>query len=342
MRSATECCLHSRLHGVGDLRVSSEPVPYAGAGERLLRVTAVGLCGSDLHWFEEGGIGDSRLDRPLVLGHEIAAVIADGPDAGTPVAVDPAIACGHCRFCADGNPNLCAYIRFAGHDGLDGALRQYMTWPAHLLYPVPSSFTAEETAMLEPLGVALHALDLGRPRTGDTAAVFGCGPIGLLVVQLLRLSGTSRIVATDRLAHRREAARKCGADLVLAADEGREAEAILDRTDGFGVDVAVEAAGDQAAVDAAVAGVRPGGRVILSGIPSDDRLTFSAGLTRRKGLTLKLVRRMKHVYPRAIRLLERRLVDLGGLVTHRFPLAEAPAAFRSAVTREGLKVVVNP
>lgn len=339
---ARKLALHARLHQTGELRIAAEPRPRPAPGETLLRVTAVGLCGSDLHWFEEGGIGDARLTRPLVLGHEIAAVVAEGEDQGRPVAVDPAIACGSCRFCQEGNPNLCADIRFAGHDDMDGALREYMTWPSRLLFPVPRAFTPAETAMLEPLGVALHALDLGRPQPGGTAAVFGCGPIGLLIIQLLRLCGASFVAATDVLPHRLLAARTFGADLALQADQAQEAAAIVAATGGSGVDVALEAAGTAEAVDAAVAAVRPGGKVILSGIPADDRLVFSASVSRRKGLTLKLVRRMKHVYPRAIRLLERGRVDLAGLVSHRYPLARCAEAFSAAVRREGLKVIVEP
>ncbi len=334
--------LHARLHAPGDLRLSREPRSAPGPGETLLRVTAVGICGSDLHWFEEGGIGDARLARPLVLGHEIAAVVAEGERRGQPVAVDPAIACEHCRFCREGHPNLCCELSFAGHDTCDGALREFMVWPERLLYPVPGEFSAAETAMLEPLGVALHALDLAHPTMGGTAAVLGCGPIGLLILQLLKRAGVVLLAATDVLPHRLQAARDLGADLVLEADRGREAAEIVAATDGSGVDVVFEAAGDGEAVEAAIQCVRPGGTVILAGIPPDDRLTMSAGVARRKGLTLKLVRRMKHVYPRAIRFRERRMVELAGLVTHRFPLSECRQAFAAAARREGLKVIVEP
>ncbi|GAB4108972.1 MAG: sorbitol dehydrogenase [Acidobacteriota bacterium] len=334
--------LHARLYAPGDLRLSHEPRPRPGPDETLLQVTAVGICGSDLHWFEEGGIGDARLARPLVLGHEIAGVVAEGELRGRPVAVDPAIACEHCRFCHEGHPNLCSDLRFAGHDTLDGGLRRFMAWPSRLLYPVPEHFSAAETAMLEPLGVALHALDLAHIRVASTAAVLGCGPIGLLILQLLRRAGLTFVAATDIRPHRLQAARERGADLVVAAEQGREAREIVAAAGGLGVDVAFEAAGDNEAVEAAVHCVRPGGRVILAGIPPGDRLTLSAGVARRKGLTIKLVRRMKHVYPRAIRLLEQRIVDLESLVTHRFPLAKCPEAFAVAYRREGLKVIVEP
>ena len=123
----------ARLHGVGDIRVSDEAVPEPGPGECLVRVTAVGICGSDLHWWDQGGIGDAQVAQPLVLGHEGAGVIESGPRRGQRVAIDPAIPCGVCRPCRDGYRNLCVRVRFAGHGGTDGAMREFMTWPDDLL-----------------------------------------------------------------------------------------------------------------------------------------------------------------------------------------------------------------
>ncbi|WP_250448298.1 alcohol dehydrogenase catalytic domain-containing protein, partial [Actinotalea sp. C106] len=184
----------ARLHGVGDLRVTEEPSPAPGPGESLVEVRAVGLCGSDLHWFVEGGIGDAELGAPLVLGHELAGVVRGGPLDGRLVAVDPAVPCERCESCLEGNRNLCPTVRFAGHGAQDGGLRELATWPTHLLHPAPDAFSAADAAMLEPLGVALHAMDLGRARLGATVAVVGCGPIGLCVVQLARAAGAGRVV----------------------------------------------------------------------------------------------------------------------------------------------------
>ncbi|MGE5138013.1 MAG: zinc-dependent alcohol dehydrogenase, partial [Rudaea sp.] len=246
-----------RLHGVGDLRLEVEPTPEPKEGETLVQVTAVGICGSDLHWFDEGAIGDARLTRPLVLGHEFAGVLENGER----VAVDPAIPCGHCEMCREGNPNLCPQVRFAGHGLLDGALREFLPWPSNNLYLLPDSISDAEGALLEPLGVALHAIDLGHLRPGMTVGVFGCGPIGLLIVQVARASGASRIIATDRLDHRLEAAREFGATVAIRAREGQEDEEVWEAAGRRGVDVAFEAAGEDQAVDAAIAAARPGARV---------------------------------------------------------------------------------
>jgi L-iditol 2-dehydrogenase len=314
-----------RLHAPGDLRVHDEPEPEQGPGEVLLRVTGVGLCGSDRHWLAEGGIGDAALARPLVLGHEFAATIESGPRAGERVAVDPAIPCDVCPTCAAGLGHLCPRVQFAGHS-LDGALREHMAWPERLVYRVPDLLPDSDAPLLEPLGVALHALDLGKVRAGTQAAVVGCGPIGLLLVQALLAAGATEVLAADPLPHRLDAALARGA-----------------RADGADVDVAFEVAGEDEAVAATIELVRPGGRVVLVGIPDADRTSFPAAAARRKGLTILLARRMKASdLRRAIDLVDQGRIELTGLVTERHTLADGREAFDALRERRGLKVVVEP
>ena len=322
-----------RLHGSGDLRLHEEPVPEPVEGELLLRVTAVGLCGSDRHWFVEGEIGDAVLTRPLVLGHEFVATVEAGPRAGERVALDPAIPCGVCALCRAGRAHLCLELRFAGHGSTDGALRSFMTWPEPLAHRLPDSLSDPEGTLLEPLGVALHALELGRLRPGTAAAVFGCGPIGLLLVQALRAFGTSEVFAADPLGHRAAAAAELGATRVLGPGEAQAVD----------VEAAFEAAGDDAALEDALDAVAPGGRVVLVGIPDGDRTCFTASTARRKGVTLLLSRRMEPAdLPRAIRLVEEGRVELGALVSGRHALSEGLAAFADLVERRGLKTIVEP
>jgi L-iditol 2-dehydrogenase len=332
----------ARLHAVGDLRVAEEPEPaiegqpgqeQQGQDMSLVRVTAVGICGSDLHWWDEGAIGDAKLTHPLVLGHEGAGVIAAGPRRGERVAIDPAIPDETCRACRDGYRNLCYHIRFSGHGDTDGMLREVMTWPSHLLHPLPDGVSDADGALLEPLGVAIHSVDLGHLPFAGTAAVIGCGPIGLLLIQLLKVAGARSVLAVEPMAHRREAAERAGADAVC------EATASLGEA---GVDVAFEAAGNDEGVALAMASVRPGGRVVLIGIPGDDAISFGASLARRKGLTIAMVRRMNEVYPRAISLAERKQVDLASVVTSTYGLGEIADAFAAAARRTGLKVVIEP
>jgi L-iditol 2-dehydrogenase len=328
----------ARLYGTGDIRVGEEPSPEPGAGEALVQVTAVGICGSDLHWWTEGAIGDAKLAHPLVLGHEGAGVVESGPRAGERVAIDPAITCGPwsatlCRACRDGYRNLCYRIRFAGHDKTDGMLRSVMAWPEEFLHPLPPSVSDAAGAMLEPLGVALWSLDLGHLPFSGTASVAGCGPIGLLLIQLLKTAGASRVIAIEPLAHRQAAAASCGATDVLSPP---------DQVRDLGADVAFEVAGNNDGVRIALESVRPGGRVVLTGIPDGDTTTFTASLARRKGLTIAMTRRMNEVYPRAISLVSRGVVDVESLISRRAGLGSVAEAFTSAADRTGLKVIVEP
>jgi L-iditol 2-dehydrogenase len=318
-----------RLHAVGELQLHEEPEPEPQHGEALVRISGVGLCGSDRHWFLEGGIGDAVLREPLVLGHELAGVVAAGPRAGERVVLDPAVPCGRCALCRAGQGHLCADMRFAGHGSTDGGLRTLVAWPEHLVHKLPDAVADEAAPLLEPLGVALHAVDLGGAAPEATAAVFGCGPLGLLIVQALRAAGVRVELAADPLPHRAAVAREIGA---------RRSEPA-----GIEVDVAYEAAGDDDALDAAIAATRPGGRVVLVGIPDGDRSSFHAAAARRKELTFALCRRMRASdLPRAIRLAAGGGLELGALVTARYALEEGPQAFRELVERRGLKVVVEP
>jgi L-iditol 2-dehydrogenase len=315
--------LVARLHGAGDLRLSDEPAPSPGAGESLVRVEAVGVCGSDLHWFEEGRIGDARIEKPLVIGHEFAGRVEDGPLAGRRVAVDPAIPCLRCEQCAEGHPNLCPTVRFAGHASCDGGLQEHLAWPSHRLHPLPDDMDAATGALLEPLGVAIHAVDLARPRLLESVAVVGCGPIGLLILQVLKLAGAGKVYAVDPLPHRRELAARLGAEKV-----GASVSEVDDWTSGEGCPLVMDATNAPEGFRDAVAAARVGGRIVLVGIPDGDVYTLPAAEARRRGLSIKFARRMGHVYPRAIELVAARKVDVLSLVSHRIGLEEAPSAFR--------------
>ncbi|MDT7580283.1 MAG: L-iditol 2-dehydrogenase [Pseudonocardiales bacterium] len=324
------------LHAPGDVRVEQRPDPVAGPGESLVRITSVGLCGSDLHWFAEGAIGDAALADPLVLGHEMAGVVVSGPLAGRTVGLDPAVPCGTCRECVAGLEHLCTRMRFAGHGATDGGLRELMAWPDRHLHELPDGCDPACGALLEPLGVAVHSADLAHLRHGGTVAVVGCGPIGLMLVQLAVMVGCE-VLAVEPLAHRREAALRAGAARAVAPEAVTRSAA-----DEGTCDVAFEVSGADDGVDRAAVLVRPGARIVLVGIPGDDTTTFAASTMRRKGLTLACVRRMtENAYARAIALAVRGAVDLSWLTTRRFPLSDATEAFATAARREGLKVVVD-
>lgn len=328
------------IHGPGDIRVEDMPEPVAGPGESLVRVTSVGLCGSDLHWFTEGAIGDAVLTRPLVLGHEIAGVVVSGPLAGRTVGLDPAQPCGRCRECDAGLEHLCTNMSFAGHGSTDGGLCEFVAWPDRRIHLLPDGYDSACGTLLEPLGVAVHSADLAHLRHGWRVAVVGCGPIGLALVQLAVMSGCE-VVAVEPLAHRRAAARRAGATVAVEPAEAAQGSDLGSDLESS-CDVAFEVSGADDGLERAGLLVRPGARIVLVGIPDQDSTTFQASLLRRKGLTLACVRRMTDsAYSRAICLGAREAVELSWLVSHRYPLSEAATAFRTAVRRDGLKVVID-
>ncbi len=322
-----------RLLGIGRLEAYEVPVEEPGPGEVVIKVLSVGLCGSDAHWFEEGGIGDVTLPNGGVIpGHEFCGIIESGPRSGERVAVDPAIPCLRCVPCGEERFHLCLDMRFAGHGSINGALRGHLVWPERCLVTLPERLPDEEGALLEPLGVALHAIDLGMVGQRDRTAVIGCGPVGLLLVAALRARGQKEIVAADPLEHRLAAAMEMGAKPL-----GGSAVSTSD------IEVVFDCAGSDQSLHTALQLSRPGGRIVLVGVPSGDRLSFQASLARRKEVSLALCRRMlPNDLARAAELAGDGSVPLGGLITHRYPLADAVTAFETLVARTGLKVVVQP
>jgi L-iditol 2-dehydrogenase len=345
----------SRLYGIRDMRVEDLPRPTPGPGEVLLKVAAVGTCGSDVHYYVEGGIGDQVVTAPIIMGHEFSAWVAGlgagvtGLEIGRLVAVEPAISCGECESCQHGHPNLCPDVVFCGTPPVDGVFAEYTVKPAENCFPLPEGFTPAAGAMLEPLGIAIHTVDLAHLRPGYTVAVLGAGPIGLLTAAVARAAGASEVYMTEPLAHRRQFAMRYASTGVAVADAALDpgttdvVAEIMRLTDGRGVDAAFEAAGAAETPDQAARVTRPGGKVIVVGIPSDDTMTFTAGVVRRKGLTIKLVRRMKHTYPRAIALVQKGLVDVESLVTHEFPLERITEAFEMVANYDGgvLRAVIQ-
>lgn len=345
----------AQLHGPKDLRVNQVPHPGApGPGEVLLRVTAVGICGSDLHTYQDARIGDTALQAPLTLGHEFAGIVEElGPgDAlggdfaplrpGMRVAVDPAQPCGRCEMCEQGHPNLCHRLHFCGLYPDPGSLSQWMHVPAHTCFPVPDSIDDAAAALLEPLGVAIHATDLAKLRVADSVAILGAGSIGLCILQTVRASGAQPIYVIDQFPWRLAVAEELGG-IPINFREQDPVAAIHEATKGRGVDVAIEAAWADHSIQWSAEMARLGGRLVLVGIPGNNQFHMNHATARRKGLTIRMSRRMKHVYPRAIKLVESGAVNLSCLISHRFPLEQAPHAFalNEAYQDSVVKVIVD-
>ena len=315
------------LHAAHDARVAPFNLREGRPGETLIDVAAVGLCGSDLHYYKDGGIGAAKIVEPFVPGHEFAGWLTEdveerGLARGSLVAVDPNQACGHCEQCRRGHPNLCPNVRFIGAPPHDGAMTDRLWVDRDLIVAVPQTFSAVDAVMLEPLGVAIHAVDLARPRFLERVTVLGCGPIGLLILQVLKVAGAGEIVAVDPQPHRRALAQELGAARAVAS----VAEA-LDGASG-GAPLVVEATNSPDGFRDAVRATEIGGRAVLVGIPDCDLYQLPAAEARRRGLTIKFSGRMGHVYPRAIALVASGRVDVRRLVTQRFALDETPEAFR--------------
>ena len=268
------------LHGPHDARVAPFNLREGQEGETLLDVAAVGLCGSDLHYYKDGGIGSAVIREPFVPGHEFGGYLSEdvtelGLPRGALVAVDPNRACGVCEHCRAGHPNLCPNVKFIGAPPFDGAMTERIWVPKSQIVPLPEGMSPLEAVMLEPLGVAIHAVDLAKPRLLERVAVLGCGPIGLLILQVLKVAGAGEIVAVDPLPHRRAMAKALG-----AAQVGEGVADIRAWTDNEGCPLVVEATNSPDGFRAAVLAARIGGRVVLVGIPAGDVYTLPAAAAR--------------------------------------------------------------
>jgi L-iditol 2-dehydrogenase len=340
----------SRLHGIRNLHLEKVPRPEPEAGQVLLQVASVGVCGSDVHYYLHGRIGSQIVTAPIIMGHEFSARVSglgpgvDNLTVGQLVSVEPGISCGKCEPCLQGHPNLCPNVRFCGTPPVDGVFAEYTIMPAENCFPLPEGFSPVEGAMLEPLGIAIHTVDLAHLQAGQTIAVLGAGPIGLLIAAVARAAGASQILMTEPLAHRRHFALEYVADAVLNPEKVDVIAEIGRLTGGRGVDASFEAAGESDTPEQAAAVARIGGKVIIAGIPTDDTMIMNASTVRHKGLTIKIVRRMKHTYPRAIRLVQTGMVDVKPLATHEFPLErideafELVAGYRDGVLRAMIKI----
>jgi len=333
------------IHGIRDVRLGDISPPVKVPGSALVEVLAVGICGSDLHYYKDGGIGGAVIREPFVPGHEFCgSLTADieelGLVRGQRVAVDPATACKKCEWCAQGYHNLCPNVVFLGAPPYNGALTQQILVPHKSIFAMPAGMTPDQGAMLEPLGVCIHAIDLAKPRLLESVALIGCGPIGLGIIQLLKLCGVGQIIAIDPQPHRTALAEKLG-----ATHTGDSPSSVLDYTKGLGCHLVIEATNSPDGLVDAIKTSRIGGRLIMVGIPDGDNYsTIQAAEARRRGLTLKFSRRMGDVYPRAIELVQSEKVDVDALVSHHFNLDGTPEAFQIQAAEQAghIKSIVCP
>jgi len=330
------------LYADHNIQIEEIDKPSPGPGEVLLKVEAVGICGSDVHFFKEGHIGSMRFKGPHVLGHEFAGTVVElgpgveGLEVGDHVAANPMISCGVCEPCREGKPNLCLNPRFVGTPPWPGAMQEYFVHPASYCVKLPANVSPIAGALLEPLAVAIHSVDLAELKPAHTAAVIGCGPIGLLLLQLSRLSGATDVYAAEISPMRLEAATRFGATVVFNAREVDVVEETLKATGGRGVDVSFEAAGVRGSLEQGVEITRPGGKIIVLGTPGHPVSAEPIHL-RHKELTLIWARRyLYRDYSRALTLVAEGIVNIERLVTHRFSLENAVEGFEALARGDGI------
>lgn len=299
----------------------------------LLRVDVVGVCGSDVHYYNTGRIGSQVVQYPYRVGHEFAATVLETGKSvrnlrpGDRVAVEPAMSCGQCDQCRVHRRHTCRRLRFLGCPGqAEGCLSERIVMPAECCFPVPASLTQEEAALVEPLSIGWYAAQLFKPMTGAAIGILGCGPIGLSVMLAARAAGAGRIYCTDRIDARLRVAQGAGAAWTGNPDSLDVTAAVRER-EPLLLDAVFECCGQQEALDQAVTVLKPGGTLLVVGIPTVDRISFGIDELRRREIRIQNVRRQNECMQPAIDALAAKRIQAGFMVTHRFPFTQSKAAF---------------
>lgn len=299
----------------------------------LVRVKAVGVCGSDMHYYTTGRIGSQVVKYPFIVGHESAGVVekigrgVTRVKPGQKVAIEPAVSCGECDQCKSGRENTCRTLRFLGAPGqMEGAMREYVVMPEENCFPMKESTTFEQGALSEPLAITVYAVERSAVQAGANVAILGVGPIGMSVFHVLRTKNIGNVYVTDKIDARLEFAKGLKPRWVGNPDHDVVVKEIS-RLEPLMMDVVFECSGDPAAIVQAVHLMKPGGKLMIVGIPEVDDISLPAHELRRKEIAIINVRRQNHCTQKAIDLLEQHKVDMDSLVTHRFSLEEAAKAF---------------
>lgn len=326
------------LRAPGELVLEERRVPRPDDDEVLVRVASVGVCGSDVHYFREGRIGDFVVSAPLVLGHEasgtIVAVGAEVPPAriGERVSIEPQRPCRVCAQCTAGRYNLCPFMAFYATPPVDGAFQQFVTIQSAFAHAIPDAVSDDEAALLEPLSVGIWACRKAEVTVGSRVLIAGAGPIGLITAQVARAFGASEVTVSDPVAERLELARRF--------DASGTHDPTADPLPDLGVDAFIDCSGAPAAVRAGIAAVRGAGVVVLVGMGADE-MTLPVSTIQARELRVTGVFRYAGTWPAAIHLVASGQVDLASLVTSRFPLAQAESALLADGEPGAMKAVVD-
>ncbi len=335
--------------GIGKMGFEEREIPVPKDNEVLVKLEYVGICGSDLHYYETGAIGDYVVEPPFVLGHEPGGTVVEvGKNvkhlkAGDRVALEPGKTCGHCEFCKTGNYNLCPDVVFFATPPVDGVFQEYVAHEADLCFKLPDNVSTMEGALIEPLAVGFHAAMQGGARAGQTAVVMGAGCIGLVTMMALKAMGVSRVYVVDIMEKRLEKALELGADGVIHAGQLDAVEELRKVTNGNGSDLVVETAGTQVTTVQAIHMAKKGAVIVLVGYSKSGEMTLPMSLVLDKELTFKTVFRYRHIYPMAIEAVAAGKVNLKGIVTDVFGLDEVQKAMDYSVNNKAdiVKAVIR-
>jgi len=324
-----------RLTGIRSMEMQTVPTPVVkNDSDVLIQMTRVGVCGSDVHYYTEGKIGSQVVQFPFTVGHEGAGIVkqvgatVSRVKVGDHVAVEPAMPCWECDQCLLGRPHTCRKLRFLGCPGqAEGCLSEYLVMPETSCFPLMSPLTDDEGALSEPLAIGVYAVKASIPMRGATVGILGTGPIGLSVLFAARAQGAGRIYVTDKIEARLAMARQAGADWGGNPETGDVVRDITQQEPAQ-LDVVFECCGKQEALDQGIDLLKPGGKLMLIGIPPTlERVSFKIDILRRKELCIQNVRRQNHCVQPALDMIARRDFDVNIMVSHRFPFSQTQAAF---------------
>lgn len=322
------------------VEVQERPIPVPGKNKVLVKIEYVGICGSDLHYYESGRIGDFIVEPPFVLGHEAGGVVVEtGSDVthlkvGDRVALEPGKTCGKCEFCKEGKYNLCKDVIFFATPPVDGVFQEYAAHEAELCFKLPENVSTMEGALIEPLAVGMHAARQGGACLGQTAVVTGAGCIGLVSLLSLKAMGVSRIIVVDVMEKRLEKAKELGADLVINGKEEDAVSKIMEFTEGKGFDLGIETAGSQITAGQLIRGAKKGAVIVFVGYSASGEMTLPIGMALDKELTFKTVFRYRNIYPIAIDAVASGKIDIKNIVTDYFELDNIPDALEKCVNNK--------
>ncbi|MFC7395487.1 NAD(P)-dependent alcohol dehydrogenase [Scopulibacillus cellulosilyticus] len=338
------------MHSPRKINIETLPVPEINPDEVLIKVIAVGICGSDLHYYTHGKIGKYVVEKPFILGHEcagdIAAVGSDVKEfkAGDRVAIEPGVTCGHCEACKEGRYNLCPDVQFLATPPVDGAFVQYIKIRKDFVFPIPDTLSYEEAALIEPFSVGIHAANRTKLQPGSTIAIMGMGPVGLMAVAAAKAFGAGNIIVTDLEPLRLDAAKQMGATHAINIRDQDPVKEIRKLTNNKGVDVAWETAGNPSALQSALASVRRGGKLAIVGLPAQNDIPLNVPFIADNEIDISGIFRYANTYPKGINFLASGIADTKNLITDKYSLEEAQEAMERALNykNECLKVVVYP